>query len=166
MGTLTFGADSVAYDAPSRAPKRVSDHVAGTEGVYDAFLTTFNLVGESRGNVFSKSELVEYSSLLGFDRKCTTCKRKKTYGEVFTYGDKTCDACCLTKRKRRARARKSARVLKRSNVHETIRTCSSCKCARNAGKFANATRKTCSTCLEKRRVKRLKQMKIVNARSS
>ena len=33
MGTLTFGADSVAYDAPSRAPKRVSDRVDGTEMV-------------------------------------------------------------------------------------------------------------------------------------
>ena len=31
MGTLTFGPDSVAYDAPSRAPKRVSDRVDGTE---------------------------------------------------------------------------------------------------------------------------------------
>ena len=109
---------------------------------------------------FSKSELVEYCSLLGIYQKCTTCKRKKTNVEVFTFGDKTCDACCLTKRKRRTRVRKSANVLKRVNLHETKRTCSSCKCVRPDGKFADATKKTCSMCLEKRRVKRLKQLKL------
>ena len=50
MGTLTFGADSVAYDAPSRASKRVSDRVDGTERLYEGFSAIFSLAGRSRGN--------------------------------------------------------------------------------------------------------------------
>ena len=51
MGTLTFGADSVAFDASSCASGCVSDHVDGTEAVYDAFSTTFTIV-EGRGSGF------------------------------------------------------------------------------------------------------------------
>lgn len=97
-------------------------------------------------------------------RYCTTCKR---FLELvrFNFERKTCNACLLKSRDRadlRRRKLESGNAqMFRRQLYETLvklkaagkRTCSSCKVAKTPSSFVTK-RKTCKTCLNKRRIRR------------
>lgn len=90
--------------------------------------------------------------------RCSTCKRTGASELDFTLCDKTCDACCLKKRKYRLYAKQIAPLYeedetKRRCANES-RKCSTCKCWRNIEDFENISRKTCIQCLQSRQLAR------------
>ena len=90
--------------------------------------------------------------------RCSTCKRCSARELDFTLCEKTCDACCLKKRKYRF-YRKHAALLyenetKRPRCANELRKCSSCKCWKNIENFEKIGRRTCMQCLQSRRLAR------------
>ena len=91
--------------------------------------------------------------------RCSTCKRSSARELEFTLCEKTCDACCLKKRKHRFYAKRIAPLYeddetKRQTRANEVRKCSTCKCWKNIGSFESIGRKTCMQCLQSRQLAR------------
>jgi len=93
-------------------------------------------------------------------KRCSTCKRSSARDLLhFTLCDKTCDACCLKKRKYRFYTRKTAPLRedderKRRLTANESRKCSTCKCWKKIECFESMFRKTCVQCLQSRQLAR------------
>jgi len=91
--------------------------------------------------------------------RCSTCKRSSARELEFTLCEKTCDACCLKKRKHRFYTKRIAPLYeddetKRQTRANEVRKCSTCKCWKNIGNFESIGRKTCMQCLQSRQLAR------------